>query len=248
MKNSLLILKGGLAVIGFTMIYTGVSGLMADPENVILKWGYACDNSRCTPAAMLVGGVPGEEALVIAELKSRPQVATLCLQSQGGSTGGAMALAGWLSRHDYNTCVPRVSSQRAVCSGACAVIFAGGNERQIDRDTAFGIHGRAVPGLLQKQPNALTGESGIPAGSNAWQRQLSIRANQLLSKMMIQTIQFSAYTAPMGKLLREAALVPAHTVRLVTPAQLTNWKLTSQLNSKKLDWLPGNIESSFWKK
>jgi len=231
-----------------TMIYAGVSGLMADPENIVLKWGHACDDNQCTPAAMLVGRVPDEQALVIDALQSRPQVVTLCLQSQGGSTGGAMALAGWLSKHDYSTCVPRLSSQRAFCSGACAVIFAGGKERQIDRDTAFGIHGRAVPGLLRKQPNALTGEAGVPAGSNAWQRQLSIQTNQFVSELMVQTIQFSAHPAPMAKLLREAALVPAHTVRLVTPAQLARWNLTRKPTGKKLVWLPENTESNFRKK
>jgi len=224
--------KAGLAVVAVTMIYVGVSGLMADPEKVEITWGHACDDSRCTPAAMLVGRVPDEQALVIDVLQSRPQVVTLCLQSQEGSSGGAMALANWLSKHGYNTCVPRASSQRAICAGACTVIFAGGKQR-----TAFGIHGRAVSGLLRKRPNALTGESGIPAGSNAWQRQASVQANQWVSRLG-QAIRFGAYAAPMAKLLGEAALVPAHTIKLLTPEQLANWKLTNKPNDKKLVWLP----------
>lgn len=236
--------KAGLAVVALTMIYVGVSGLMADPEKVEITWGHACDDSRCTPAAMLVGRVPDEETLVIDALQSRPQVVTLCLQSQNGSSGGAMALANWLSKHSYNTCVPRANSQRAVCAGACTVIFAGGKQRQVDQHTAFGIHGRAVSGLLRKRPNALTGEPGALTGSNAWQRRASVQANQWVSSMR-QAIRFGTYAAPMAKLLGEAALVPAHTIKLLTPEQLANWKLTNKPNDKKLVWLPENNKSLF---
>jgi hypothetical protein len=55
--------KAGLIVVALTMIYVGVSGLMTEPEKVEIKWGHACDDSRCTPAAMLVGRVPEEQAL-----------------------------------------------------------------------------------------------------------------------------------------------------------------------------------------
>ena len=236
-KARLLSFKGALVAIALTMVYVGLSGLMANPEKVALQWGQACDDMMCSPAAMLLGGVPGDESRVIDALRARPQFTTLCLQSQGGSSGGAMALAGWLSKNGYNTCVPRVQSQRAVCSGACAVVFAGGQQRQVDKEVVFSIHGGAVPGLIRQQPSALTGEPGIPAGSGPWQRQLSIQANQLASRVA-QTLRFGLQTEPMARLLREATLVPAHTFRRLTPAEMAGWQLISEPADKELVWLP----------
>lgn len=236
MRARLLSLKGALVAIALTMIYVGLSGLMADSDKVTLEWGQACDDMMCSPAAMLLGGVPDDESRVIDALRAKPQFTTLCMQSQGGSSGGAMALAGWLSKKGYNTCVPRVQSQRAVCSGACAVVFAGGLQRQVDKDVAFGIHGDAVPGLIRQQPNALTGEPGIPAGSGPWQRQLSIQANQLASRLA-QALRFGFQTEPMARLLREAALVPAHTFKRLTPAEMTDWQIISKPADKELVWL-----------
>lgn len=229
--------KGALVAVALAMIYVGVSGLMAAPKKVDLQWGQVCDDMMCSPAAMLVGSVPGEASRVIDALKTRPQATTLCLQSQGGSSGGAMALAGWLAKHSYNTCVPRVQSQRAICSGACTVVFTGGKQRQVDKDVAFGIHGDAIPGLIRKQPDGLTGEPGIPAGDGPWQRQLSIQANQLASRVA-QSVQFGPHTEPMTRLLREAAVIPAHTLKRLTPAEMAGWQLTNSLNDKELAWLP----------
>lgn len=242
MRARLLSLKGALVAIALTMIYVGLSGLMADSDKVTLQWGQACDDMMCSPAAMLLGGVPEDESRVIDALRAKPQFTTLCLQSQGGSSGGAMALADWLSNNSYNTCVPRVQSQRAVCSGACAVVFAGGQQRQVDKDVAFGIHGGAVPGLIRQQPNALTDEPGTPAGSGPWQRQLSIQANQLASRLA-QTLRFGFQAEPMARLLREAALVPAHTFRRLTAAEMADWQLISKPADKELVWLSGPKQS-----
>jgi hypothetical protein len=210
----------------------------ADVKKTTVIWGYVCDKSACSPAALLFGEIPKEKAIITDVLQQRPDVKTLCLRSQGGNSSGAASLSNWLDTHGYNTCVPRIEPDRAACASACTVVFAGGNQRQVDRDVVFAIHGGYMPLLMRELPDSITGVPGVPAGDITFLKELSISANKA-SAVLTQAVTRwgTRETVQMNNLLSAAVEVPGHSFRYLTPGELSSWKLTTAPADSDLVWI-----------
>lgn len=63
-------------------------------------------------------------------------VTTVRLDSPGGSLSDALSMGAEIRQRGYNT---RVSAG-SLCASACPLVFAGGAERQVEKQAAFGLH------------------------------------------------------------------------------------------------------------
>lgn len=207
------------------------------PDGTVLVWGSVCDGAGCTPAGLLFGKIPDDPQEVTAELQNRPDVKKLCLRSPGGNSKGGVALASWLFENDYNTCIPRIEADQAVCASACTYVFAAGKQRNADRQASFGIHGSAHPALIQYPADTISGESGRPKGQCAFCKALSVALNAGVSVIGHALTWAGAPSSElMRKLLLESVFIPAHTIRLLSPAEMVNWNVTTTPVDGVLEW------------
>lgn len=208
------------------------------PASPAILWGTLCGKSGCSSAAMLEGNIPKNITAITFALQQRPAVKTLCLRSTGGNSIGGTSLSRWIFDNGYDTCVPRVERHQAVCASACTKVFASGRQRTMDRNGAFALHGAAWPALVNELPDVLTGQPGSPKGECAVCQTVSIKLNQTFSLIAnALTWPLTPNTDPMNRLFLESVLIPAHTLRLLTPVELQDWKVTTISADVDLIWI-----------
>jgi hypothetical protein len=232
-----------LALAGFAIVHLLLGSFAADSlhaEKTRLDIGQVCAGTDCKPAALLSGRIPKEHSEFTKVLAGNPAVKTLCLSSNGGDSEGGASLSSWIDSNGYGTCVPRIQHIQALCASACTIAFAGGTTREVDKDAAFAIHGGYFPPLMAVQPDSVTGAAGQPAGSNSFLRALSIGANETVAFVTrAHTRMITKDTPYMKRLIDEAAAVPGHEIKLVSPRELQAWGVTTTAGSAELVWSKG---------
>lgn len=206
-----------------------------------ISWGWVCEKDGCIPAALLFGEIPDDPDDLLDVLALRPDVKTVCFQSNGGNSSSGSVIANWVHDNGYSTCLPRVDSTKAVCASACTHIFASGLVRKADQGVAFGIHRAHIPALLKTRPDSMTGESGTIRGSCAFCQSFNSAIVETTGTVTSRWNQLRLPTTePIKKLLAEAATVPGQSLRMVTTQEMLAWNVINTPIDGELTWHKGH--------
>lgn len=146
---------------------------------------------------------PGDADRFVAWLEeTRPETATVKLDSSGGSVSDALAIGRTIRAAGYATTI----SDGAVCMSACPYLFAGGTERTVTEGGVVGVH------------QSYFGESTL-----------------LPAFMAVKDVQRGQaavldYLTEMGvdlRLMGQALKTPPEEINILTPEQMTDFKLTT---------------------
>ncbi|WP_435171494.1 ATP-dependent Clp protease proteolytic subunit [Falsirhodobacter sp. 1013] len=134
--------------------------------------------------------------------KTRPDTATVTLDSSGGSVSDALAIGRTIRAAGYATTI----AGGAVCMSACPYLFAGGTERTVAEGGVVGVH------------QSYFGENTL-----------------LPAFMAVKDVQRGQaavldYLTEMGvdlRLMGQALKTPPEEINILTPEQMTDFKLTT---------------------
>lgn len=98
-------------------------------------------------------------------------VTTVSLDSPGGELESALAMGRLIRENGFETIV----AEGALCGSACPLVFAGGTERRVDENAAFGLH----------QIYSVDARPTSPAAAMAGAQSTTARINRYLIEMGI---------------------------------------------------------------
>lgn len=203
-----------------------------------ISWGWACEKEGCIPAALLFGEIPDDPDVLLKPLKLRPDVKTVCFQSNGGNSISASMIASWIHDNGYSTCLPSVESTKAVCTSACTSIFASGLVRRADPEVEFGIHRATIAALMKTRPDSFSAESGTIRGSCAFCQSFNSAIVETTGAVVSQLNRWRLpATEPIRTLLEKSSTVPGQNLRMLTSQELLAWKVITAPVDGELTWL-----------
>ncbi len=205
-----------------------------------LKQGKVCSGpGQCKDAYLFTGSISTDTFNEVSRvLADQSKTKTLCLRSTGGSTKSAGELSDWLFERGYDTCLPQVQGEPAICASACTQIFLGGRTRTVSSNVVFSIHGSSFPALIESAPDALTGEAGAPRGGSGTCKSVSIWANHVLS--WADRFIFSSFWSQNSDLSRLRDMswpIPGHTFRQLSLRQLQGFGVSIVGPSIEYEWI-----------
>ena len=192
--------------------------------NANIAWGTMCRADQCRPAALLYGSIPLNAQPVLDELKKRPDIKTLCLDSNGGSSVGAHEIASFVVDQEFDTCIPQIGTKQNQidlrCASACTYIFVEGQHRYLTPTASFQIH-RATVSSGQKIYEM---NEEVPAVDHYVETAKAYAAQLVLGS----GYWYFPPSLARDKLLSEARNTPSYRLRSVTPAQLLDWGVLTE--------------------